>query len=298
MSDEMAALMAPPPPSTAMITNAVEASAKDRKEWSSISLRIVFDKNSTGFETTKEWRLKPNDIVAGRYRVLSKLGEAAFSIVYKCIDQFQVQDKYLKNDHAIVCLKMIKNSKENFDQSLDEIKMLRYINALATNDQSHYVLQLHDYFYCCEHLFIVTECLSSLNLYQLRRKYSMNTTTNIFTLKYIQNITKHLIHGIAFLHSIGLMHCDMKPENIVMSNLPPYNTFSSVEDSPMFKIIDYGSTCFNTDRCETYIQSRTYRAPEVILGIKYNNTIDMWSIGCILYELWTGQELFFNDSIR
>lgn len=64
------------------------------------------------------------------------------------------------------------------------------------------------------------------------------------------------------------------------------------------KLIDFGSSCFTTDNLTSYIQSRSYRAPEVILGLPYGQKIDVWSLGCVLAELLTGYVLFQNDSVQ
>jgi dual specificity tyrosine-phosphorylation-regulated kinase 2/3/4 len=61
-------------------------------------------------------------------------------------------------------------------------------------------------------------------------------------------------------------------------------------------VIDFGSSCFENEKVYTYIQSRFYRSPEVILGITYNMAIDMWSLGCILAELYTGYPLFPGEN--
>lgn len=63
------------------------------------------------------------------------------------------------------------------------------------------------------------------------------------------------------------------------------------------KLIDFGSSCFISDNLTSYIQSRSYRAPEVILGVKYDYRIDIWSLGAVVAELLTGYVLFQNESI-
>jgi len=78
------------------------------------------------------------------------------------------------------------------------------------------------------------------------------------------------------------VHCDLKPENILLRKI----------NKSGIKIIDFGSGCFEDQKIYTYIQSRFYRAPEIVLGIPYNAAIDMWSFGCILYELYIGYPLF------
>ena len=57
-------------------------------------------------------------------------------------------------------------------------------------------------------------------------------------------------------------------------------------------MIDFGSSCFTTDQLSSYVQSRSYRAPEVILGLPYGQKVDVWSLGCILAELLSGFVLF------
>lgn len=61
-------------------------------------------------------------------------------------------------------------------------------------------------------------------------------------------------------------------------------------------MIDFGSSCFVEEQLYTYIQSRFYRAPEIIFGIRYSNAIDMWSFGCILAELCRGYPIFPGEN--
>lgn len=95
---------------------------------------------------------------------------------------------------------------------------------------------------------------------------------------YLQSITRQCLEALEFIHGLGLIHCDLKPENILVKS------YSRCE----IKVIDLGSSCFQTDHLCSYVQSRSYRAPEVILGLPYDQKIDMWSLGCILAELCSG----------
>lgn len=79
-----------------------------------------------------------------------------------------------------------------------------------------------------------------------------------------------------------IAHCDLKPENILLKKIGKSG----------IKLIDFGTSCFLHQKYFTYIQSRFYRAPEIVLGIPYNEAIDMWSFGCIMAELYTGTPLF------
>lgn len=94
----------------------------------------------------------------------------------------------------------------------------------------------------------------------------------------MQSITIQCLEALQFLHGLGLIHCDLKPENILIKS------YSRCE----IKVIDLGSSCFETDHLCSYVQSRSYRAPEVIMGLPYDKKIDIWSLGCILAELCTG----------
>ena len=66
--------------------------------------------------------------------------------------------------------------------------------------------------------------------------------------------------------------------------------------SPQVKVIDFGSACHEMATVYTYIQSRFYRSPEVLLGLPYSTSIDMWSLGCIIVELFLGLPLFPGTS--
>lgn len=88
--------------------------------------------------------------------------------------------------------------------------------------------------------------------------------------------------GFLSLPELRIIHSDLKPENILL--ISPRRS--------AVKVIDFGSSCRSHEKLYTYIQSRFYRSPEVLLGMGYSLAIDMWSLGCIMVELHTGEPLF------
>ena len=102
----------------------------------------------------------------------------------------------------------------------------------------------------------------------------------------IKRIAYQMFNALYTLKGFGIIHCDIKPENILLVNL----TRTSI------KLIDLGSACYQDQTLYSYIQSRFYRAPEIILGIPYTSAIDIWSLGCVLVELYTGIPLFPGEN--
>ncbi|CAE8609772.1 unnamed protein product [Polarella glacialis] len=243
----------------------------------SFNLRIVFERDKTGFEESKEFPIRTNTIVAARYQIVEYLGSAAFSRAVQCLDL---------DTNKMVCMKIIKNDKDFFDQSLDEIKLLKYINVNGDVDSTN-VLRLFDHFYHKEHLIIVTELLRD-NLYEYSKYNRESGEAPYFTIGRLQRISNQILVALEYVHSLRLIHCDLKPENILIKS------YSKCE----VKVIDFGSSCFVDDHLSSYVQSRSYRAPEVMLGLPYDQKIDQWSLGCIIAELWTGYVLFQNDSVQ
>ena len=239
-------------------------------------LRVVHARHRTGFEEEKDFPITLGSVVAGRYQITEYLGSAAFS---RAVQAHDLQTG------ALVCLKIIKNSKDFFDQSLDEIKLLKLLNAADPGDE-HNVLRMFDAFYFKEHLFIATELLRA-NLYEFQRHNLESGEPRYFTMARLRSIAGQVLEAMAFVHAQGVLHCDLKPENIL------FRSFSRC----VVKVIDCGSSCFSGDHLSSYVQSRSYRAPEVILGAAYDFRIDVWSVGCILAELHTGRVLFQNDSL-
>eukprot|EP01053_Blabericola_migrator_P010908 Blabericola_migrator_1__10907@NODE_62_length_15736_cov_138_574510_g56_i0_p3_GENE_NODE_62_length_15736_cov_138_574510_g56_i0NODE_62_length_15736_cov_138_574510_g56_i0_p3_ORF_typecomplete_len767_score121_78Pkinase/PF00069_25/7_1e53Pkinase_Tyr/PF07714_17/3_9e26Kinaselike/PF14531_6/6_5e10Kdo/PF06293_14/1_6e06WaaY/PF06176_11/5_8e06Pkinase_fungal/PF17667_1/5_8e06RIO1/PF01163_22/7_1e05APH/PF01636_23/0_0016YrbLPhoP_reg/PF10707_9/0_0038FTA2/PF13095_6/7_7e03FTA2/PF13095_6/0_11_NODE_62_length_15736_cov_138 len=254
----------------------------NRGKLSYFNLKVIFKPGRTGFE--KNWQFKglSDRTVAERYEIESSIGDSAFSQTYRARD-LKLEPT---NPRSNVCLKVIHNRKEFMDQSLDEIQVLNYLKHNKDSSLSR-CLELLDVFYYKEHLFLVTELLGD-NLYTFETKAHKLGGERYYSLGRIQKIAYQILEALRYIHGLGLIHSDLKPENVVMCDAT----------IPTVKIIDFGSACFKTDEASPYVQSRAYRAPEIVLGLPYDEKIDMWSLGCILAELWTGTVLFQNNGVH
>ncbi|XP_020559922.1 dual specificity tyrosine-phosphorylation-regulated kinase 4 isoform X2 [Oryzias latipes] len=212
-----------------------------------------------------------HDHIAYRFEVLEVIGKGSFGQVLKCLDH---------KTNELVAIKMIRNKKRFHHQALVELKILEVIKK-KDKDNLHNVIHMKEYFYFRNHLCISFELLG-VNLYELIKKNNFQG----FSLALIRRFAHALLRCLQMLHKEKIIHCDLKPENILLSQRGPGN----------IKVVDFGSSCYEQQRVYTYIQSRFYRSPEVILGHPYSMAIDMWSLGCILAELHTGYPLFPGES--
>ncbi|XP_030645401.1 dual specificity tyrosine-phosphorylation-regulated kinase 4 [Chanos chanos] len=212
-----------------------------------------------------------HDHIAYRFEVLEVIGKGSFGQVLKCLDH---------KTNELVALKIIRNKKRFHHQALVELKILDAVRR-KDRDNCHNVIHMKEYFYFRNHLCISFELLGA-NLYELIKKNNFQG----FSLALIRRFAHSLLKCLQMLHREKIIHCDLKPENILLSQRGHGN----------IKVVDFGSSCYEQQRVYTYIQSRFYRSPEVILGHPYSMAIDMWSLGCILAELYTGYPLFPGES--
>ncbi|TGO51030.1 hypothetical protein BOTNAR_0370g00100 [Botryotinia narcissicola] len=162
-----------------------------------------------------------------------------------------------------------------------EVSVLDLLNTKLDKNDDHHLLRLKDTFIHRQHLCLVFELLS-VNLYELIKQNQFRGLSTTL----VRVFAQQLLNGLSLLNKARLIHCDLKPENILLKNL----------ESPIIKIIDFGSACDERQTVYTYIQSRFYRSPEVLLGLPYSSAIDMWSLGCIVVELFLGLPLFPGSS--
>ncbi|CAH1103217.1 unnamed protein product [Psylliodes chrysocephalus] len=205
----------------------------------------------------------PHDHVAYRYEVLKVIGKGSFGQVVKAYDH---------KNHMHVALKMVRNEKRFHRQAQGEVRILEHLRK-QDKDNTMNVIHMLDSFTFRNHMCITFELLS-INLYELIKKNKFQG----FSLQLVRKFSHSLLQCLDALNRNKIIHCDMKPENVLLKQ----------QGRSGLKVIDFGSSCYEQNRVYTYIQSRFYRAPEVILGARYGMPIDMWSLGCILAELLTG----------
>jgi serine/threonine protein kinase len=218
-----------------------------------------------------DYQVVIGDHIAYRYEVLSVLGKGSFGQVLKVLDH-KTQDQ--------LALKIIRNKSRFHHQAAVEVKILRYIRDKDRDNQFN-AIHLKDYFVFRKHLCIIFELLT-INLYDFLKSNNFQGLSSAL----IRRFAGQILVCLRSLKKLRIIHCDLKPENILLKQ----------QHKSGIKVIDFGSSCFDEERIYTYIQSRFYRAPEIILGIPYTGAIDMWSFGCILAELATGLPLFPGES--
>ncbi|POS70473.1 serine/threonine-protein kinase prp4 [Diaporthe helianthi] len=233
---------------------------------------ILEDDDKDGY-----YKIRPSEILNGRYQIQSSLGKGMFSGVARAVD---ITTKKL------IAIKIMRNNDALKKGGFTEIAILQKLNSADQENRKH-IVKFERSFEHKGHLCMAFENLS-LNLREVLKKFGNNVGINLHATKaYAYQIFLALAH----MRKCSIIHADLKPDNILVN-----------EQRNVLKICDLGTAIDRTDAATAhheitpYLVSRFYRAPEIILGLPNDYAIDMWSIGCTLYELYTGKILFTGDS--
>lgn len=199
------------------------------------------------------------------------IGKGGFGEVY------DVTEKESGEHFALKCCSHIFDHPHTTHEILRELLFGRLLN-------NPYVMSIKE--------ILVPASLSQFNTiwfitdkmkFDMRRMFINNTSYTLSNIKYMMF---QLFHGVDYLHRAGVIHRDLKPENILFSD---DNNFS-------LKIGDFGLACIPNinKKLTTYTVTRWYRAPELLLECHYNESIDIWSLGCILAELLLNGHVLFK----
>ncbi|XP_050069429.1 dual specificity protein kinase CLK2-like isoform X3 [Anopheles maculipalpis] len=235
---------------------------------------------------------QPGDVIHNRYKLLSTLGEGTFGRVVKAKDT--------EKEHTIA-LKIIRNVDKYRKTAKLEINVLEEIIAKDPSGRHLCILML-DWFDYHGHICIAFEMLGqSVYDFMKDNKYQP------FPMEQVRHMSYQLCFAVNFLHSVKLTHTDLKPENIlfvsseyttVVSRTTRKNRELRHVNCSDIRLIDFGNAIFDHEYHSTIVSTRHYRAPEVILELGWAQPCDVWSIGCIIYELYLGITLFQTHDNR
>jgi len=231
---------------------------------------------------------KPGTLLGqgGRYKLVGRLGVGQYSNVFRAIDSKPPKGSDGEEGKPThVAIKMLRHIDQMSEKDLqavamNELKMLRLIANKDPKDK-YSCVRLLDSFEDKEHLCLVFESLE-LNLRELMHQYGKNIGLNIDAVRlYGRRLALSLYH----LKRCDILHADFKLDNVLVG-----------EDRRIVKLADFGCASFSKENPPTpLLVSRYYRPPEVILGLPYSFPMDLWSLGCTLYELYTGKVCFPGD---
>ncbi|CAN6447473.1 unnamed protein product [Victoria cruziana] len=229
--------------------------------------------------------------LTSRYRIHSKMGEGTFGQVLECWD---------RETKEMVAIKIVRGIKKYREAAMIEIDVLQ---QLAKRDiGGNLCVQIRNWFDYRNHICIVFEKLGP-SLYDFLRKNNYRS----FPIDLVRELGRQLLECVAFMHDLRLIHTDLKPENILFISsdyikVPDYkgssrspkdgSYFKRLPKSSAIKVIDFGSTTYDSQDHNYVVSTRHYRAPEVILGVGWSYPCDIWSVACILVELCSGEALF------
>jgi len=230
------------------------------------------------------------------------LGDGTFG---RCV---LAHDAQLDSQVAIKIIRDVKRYAENAKIEADILKDIRRADPRGISGCSI----MFDSFMHGPHFCMVLEPLG-VSLYD----YLKNNFFRGFWMQDLQSFSKQCMEALAFLHDgLHLTHTDLKPENILLQSAAPPSpshfprqgewarrrraSSAAWEDpghymrpaSSRIKLIDFGNATYEDEHHSSIINTRQYRGPEVLLGTNWDERSDLWSIGCILMELYSGEQLF------
>ncbi|XP_043496762.1 mitogen-activated protein kinase p38b-like isoform X1 [Polistes fuscatus] len=204
--------------------------------------------------------------VPERYQMLTPVGSGAYGQVCSAVDTTTNQKVAIKK------LARPFQSAVHAKRTYRELRMLKHMNhenVIGLLDVFHPSSSLEDF----QHVYLVTHLMGA-DLNNIVRTQKLSDD-------HVQFLVYQILRGLKYIHSAGIIHRDLKPSNIAVN-----------EDCEL-KILDFGLARPTENEMTGYVATRWYRAPEIMLNwMHYNQTVDIWSVGCIMAELLTGRTLF------
>jgi len=225
-----------------------------------------------------------------RYKILATLGEGTFGKVVKV--------KELNTDQ-VLALKIIKNVDKYREAAKLEVNVLEKLQE--KDPQGKYLCaKMTRWFNYWGHMCLIFELLG-LSVFDFLKENNYHP----YPLDQVRHIIYQLCHSVKFLHECRLTHTDLKPENILFTSSDWEISYNARKRKDVRKVkntevrlIDFGSATFDWEHHSKVVSTRHYRAPEVILELGWSQPCDVWSVGCIMFELYLGFTLFQTHDNR
>eukprot|EP00934_Nitzschia_sp_Nitz4_P008751 Nitzschia sp. Nitz4//scaffold112_size70979//37025//38968//NITZ4_005903-RA/size70979-augustus-gene-0.84-mRNA-1//1//CDS//3329533268//8741//frame0 len=231
-------------------------------------------------------------VIDDRYRVEREVGLGTFGKVLECIDLKRSRDRSRSGRSSeryerVVAIKVVRNVKRYHESAVIEADILEDVNRRGGRGISHCAI-MYDAFSFKGHYCMVFEKLGP-SLYDFLKRHKYRPFPSVC----VRDFSKQLLETLEFLHSFRLIHTDLKPENILLLNSREVNYQGRIiPECTRIKVIDFGGATYDSDKKSSLVNTRQYRAPEVMLGAGWSMPSDLWSAGCILAELYQGELLF------
>ena len=232
--------------------------------------RTVPNSKASNAITPQLFQFIPKEHIHYRFEMLDLLGKGSFGGVIKCLDHKTNQN---------VAIKFLRDRPNHHDQIVSEHSFLQKLQV-DNGPEMHHIIKFHESFLFRGYFCLVEELLD-LDLYRVLQRNHFKG----LRISTVQLIARGLAASLKFSHEHKIVHCDVKPENILFTSRRHIS----------IKLIDFGCSCPSGEMPFSYIQSRFYRAPEIVLGLPYGPPIDIWSFACVIYELLTGKVLFEGE---
>jgi len=203
---------------------------------------------------------------------MPKLGSGSYASVYKA------RKKGTQQVSAIKCIKKSSLNKASTDNLLREIEILKEI-------KHPHIVPMLDFQWDANYIYILLEMCKGGDLSQFIK--SRRTVSEQQAKRFVQQIASALKH----LHSLGIAHMDLKPQNILLT--------SSSSRSSVLKMADFGFAQYMRvgEEARSLRGSPLYMAPEILKNRKYDSRVDLWSVGVILHEVIFGYAPFVSSSM-
>ncbi|KAJ8980557.1 hypothetical protein NQ317_001064 [Molorchus minor] len=200
------------------------------------------------------------------YNVIEQLGKGAYGTVHLCERKHNKQKIVVKQVNTDLQGEKLQSTK-------NEVAILKSLNHPN-------IIQYYDSFTINSTFYIVMEYASSGSLFDRINK----VRPRHFSPQYVMNLFCQILMGLDHIHQKKIIHRDLKCENIFLTGLK----------NDVIKIGDFGisKTLLNNNMADTIIGTCNYLAPELCDGKPYNSKSDIWSLGCILYELCAMEKMF------